>query len=328
MVCRNCKKEIPEGSEFCPYCGKNLKNETEQVTEEKEMKGNICSSCKKEIPDGSEFCPYCGADLKEITAPFNRIDGKDNYIQDSKTVKQPTSKKTIIIIIVIIGIVIAVASYNVWNIYKKVNNKLNNFTDKLNISSENNADDTKKEKAEESKIDKDGVKALYKEKLEDKTWVKKNLYIKKDYVGNPIDDSVKQKVSYSIIDNDSLEIPVGIVITDYEEGEYCTQCTILTYENEEIKINSLDITRDCYTIDKDKNILTAGNARMGEEEITIYTINDKGVKKVGTLISEEIPNEDYGITLKYYFDDKEITEGKYNEIYNKYIDEDGFSELE
>lgn len=24
MFCNNCGKEIPEGSEFCPYCGKNL----------------------------------------------------------------------------------------------------------------------------------------------------------------------------------------------------------------------------------------------------------------------------------------------------------------
>ena len=301
MFCNNCGKEIPKGSVFCPCCGTNLKNETEQVIEEKEIKEN---NQPQEVKDNPELIK-----AQEKMSEVNN--------QERKIVA------ILIFVLIILPILATLVYYGI-----KV---FNENTDSQSNEIKNSANIYKEEKVEESKIDKDGVKALYKEKLEDKTWVKKNLYIKKDYVGNPIDESVKQKVSYSIIDNDSLEIPVGIVITDYEEGEYCTQCTILTYENEEIKIETLDTTRDYYTIDKDKNILTGRNVRMGVAKITIYTINETGAKKVGTLTSEEnVENVDEEIefSYKYYFDDKEITESKYNEIYNKYKNEDEFSELE
>lgn len=301
MFCNNCGKEIPKGSAFCPCCGTNLKNETEQVIEEKEIKEN---NQPQEVKDNPELIK-----AQEKMSEVNN--------QERKIVA------ILIFVLIILPILATLVYYGI-----KV---FNENTDSQSNEIKNSANIYKEEKVEESKIDKDGVKALYKEKLEDKTWVKKNLYIKKDYVGNPIDESVKQKVSYSIIDNDSLEIPVGIVITDYEEGEYCTQCTILTYENEEIKIETLDTTRDYYTIDKDKNILTGRNVRMGVAKITIYTINETGAKKVGTLTSEEnVENVDEEIefSYKYYFDDKEITESKYNEIYNKYKNEDEFSELE
>lgn len=317
MYCSECGKEIPEESEFCPYCGTNLKNETEQVIEEKEKKGNICSSCKKKIPDGSEFCPYCGADLKEIPVSSNMIDGKNNnYIQDSKTVKQPTSKKTIIIIIVIIGIGIAVASYNVWNIYKKANNKLNSFTDKLNISSEKNT------VKEENKINKDEVKKTYKEVLNDKDWVKKNLYISKNYFGETISSNKKQTIKYAIIDDDTFTIPVGIAITEYTGDGDCNRCTILTYENGKVKTKIVDTDRVSYSIDKDKKLLFAGSARMGTQRLTVYTINDKGVKKKEVLEEIEEIDENADFYYKYYLNDEEITKSKYLKIYGDYIPED------
>ena len=41
MHCTNCKKEVVEGSEFCPYCGTKLNNEVktlDKTTEEVEQK--------------------------------------------------------------------------------------------------------------------------------------------------------------------------------------------------------------------------------------------------------------------------------------------------
>lgn len=47
--CRNCKKEIPGGAMFCPYCGT--------------PKQKKCTNCGKDIAGDMAFCPYCGNKL-------------------------------------------------------------------------------------------------------------------------------------------------------------------------------------------------------------------------------------------------------------------------
>lgn len=49
--CGNCKKQIDDGSAFCPYCGsKNVMPQGRKV----------CPSCGAQIQDGQLFCKNCG----------------------------------------------------------------------------------------------------------------------------------------------------------------------------------------------------------------------------------------------------------------------------
>ena len=54
MYCKNCNRELPDDSLFCPYCG-------EETVDKNQKASNLCSSCGKEIPEDSEFCPFCGS---------------------------------------------------------------------------------------------------------------------------------------------------------------------------------------------------------------------------------------------------------------------------
>lgn len=51
MFCRHCGTQIPDGSKFCPACGKPLEDE----------KLLFCTSCGAQIPPEADTCPACGA---------------------------------------------------------------------------------------------------------------------------------------------------------------------------------------------------------------------------------------------------------------------------
>ncbi len=123
MICDKCKKDIPDNSEFCPYCGYNLikseskkTNEQDVLTElesikEKKVKQNnnatktntvqepkklICKKCNKELQANFKRCPYCGTKIKEDKPKIN----KDIL----------NNKKLIIVLLGIIGILLIVST--------------------------------------------------------------------------------------------------------------------------------------------------------------------------------------------------------------------------
>lgn len=53
MKCYQCNVEIPEGSVFCPYCGK-------RIDVPRSLK---CPQCNLDVPEGTEFCPNCGSHI-------------------------------------------------------------------------------------------------------------------------------------------------------------------------------------------------------------------------------------------------------------------------
>lgn len=82
LKCKNCGKELAEGSKFCLECGTKIENigENELICShcgKKTTKGKFCSECgqkiqlvcpkcKKEITLGAKFCPECGEKLEEV----------------------------------------------------------------------------------------------------------------------------------------------------------------------------------------------------------------------------------------------------------------------
>lgn len=130
MICNKCKKDIPDNSEFCPYCGENLKEETNSKSETKtqEAKENsktkikddinsektenisneeaniknnpndnlVCKKCKKELQPNFKRCPYCGTKIKEDKPKINKDILKN--------------KKLIIVLLGIIGVLLIVST--------------------------------------------------------------------------------------------------------------------------------------------------------------------------------------------------------------------------
>lgn len=120
MKCGKCQKGIPENSEFCPYCGNNLKEEiisrsetktqetkkiseteTKDIIKTENISNNpsnslVCKKCKKELQANFKRCPYCGTKVKEEKAQINRQAMYNN--------------KLIIVLIAIIGILLVVST--------------------------------------------------------------------------------------------------------------------------------------------------------------------------------------------------------------------------
>lgn len=74
MKCNHCKKEIQEGSKFCPYCGQKV----EQVF--------VCPNCGQSIRFGDLFCMECGCKVGEA-----ETETKDQ--ENGSTIHQTASKE-------------------------------------------------------------------------------------------------------------------------------------------------------------------------------------------------------------------------------------------
>lgn len=85
ITCPSCKKSIPSDSEFCYYCGHNLKPIIQTDTPPSK-----CSNCQTIIEDTYEFCPNCGSQQvnnliaeeisiqQESTKPFEQLLNSSN----------------------------------------------------------------------------------------------------------------------------------------------------------------------------------------------------------------------------------------------------------
>ena len=54
VICKNCKKTIPDNANFCKYCG--------------EKTGLICPDCGTELKQGTMFCSSCGRRMRPDTS--------------------------------------------------------------------------------------------------------------------------------------------------------------------------------------------------------------------------------------------------------------------
>lgn len=99
MKCIKCNKDIPENSEFCPYCGNDLRKTEPEKTSEKALskesdiikstitkqnnntsktntfnksKKLICKKCSKELQPNFKRCPYCGTKIKKEKPKINK----------------------------------------------------------------------------------------------------------------------------------------------------------------------------------------------------------------------------------------------------------------
>ena len=61
MICPNCKKQIPDGSAFCGYCGREI------------PKVPLCTRCGAALRPNDRFCGVCGAPV-EAPADTNKVE--------------------------------------------------------------------------------------------------------------------------------------------------------------------------------------------------------------------------------------------------------------
>lgn len=87
MICRNCKKPLPNNSVFCLYCG------------EKQEVRKVCPKCGTDVVAMAEYCPSCGS---RVTLPDNRTSAanrpagtKDSMFSVPDNTAEPFYKKWI-----------------------------------------------------------------------------------------------------------------------------------------------------------------------------------------------------------------------------------------
>jgi len=90
IQCQNCKKEVPDNSQYCSYCGSKII---------KENKSNTCPNCNRLIAGTSSGCSYCGYKLNNLKDENNR--GGTNYAK-----YLVVTIVIVVLIIVFIGLVV------------------------------------------------------------------------------------------------------------------------------------------------------------------------------------------------------------------------------
>ena len=85
IQCPNCKKDIPDISQFCSFCGYKLP--PKEIDERNRIS---CPNCKKNIPKDSKYCNYCGKKvIVEIPPQAKKI------IPERSLTKCPNCKRDI-----------------------------------------------------------------------------------------------------------------------------------------------------------------------------------------------------------------------------------------
>ena len=106
MKCSKCFREIPDGSEFCSYCG--------SAQEEK----LFCRKCGRELFSDSDFCQFCGASVANANSnPHYRDDESFGNDKTDKTKKTLNKSKIIAIILAAVCVLLLAG-----NIYQYVSN--------------------------------------------------------------------------------------------------------------------------------------------------------------------------------------------------------------
>lgn len=90
MNCCNCNKEIPDGSEFCNFCGS------------KQEEKLFCNNCGRELPIDSEFCQYC-------RTPVNKPDHIKEFSKKSPIIQNKRSNNKLIPVLIIAAVVIVLS---------------------------------------------------------------------------------------------------------------------------------------------------------------------------------------------------------------------------
>lgn len=136
MKCDHCNKEIPDGSEYCSYCGSKQEERT------------YCHKCGNLILTDSEFCQYCGAPLQHsIPSNFDKIRkdfSNDQYSSSSAapnkgpsvtkspsilpdrvgslapTIKKPEKKNSLLkpVFTILLVVVIVLAGLNIYQFFR------------------------------------------------------------------------------------------------------------------------------------------------------------------------------------------------------------------
>lgn len=247
-----------------------------------------CKRCEKEISNEIDFCPYCG---KKINIAKER----------------EMSLRTLLLIIFIIIIVALIIGIGIY--YKKIDSNIsseneNKFGIEEKIISDNNMIQDNVEVNEED---------VFEKYLKNEGWVKENLYVYEDGIQSY---SSKQTVGFV-----QLSDTIGIANAKSDNIIGTGKLSILTAKDNEIEISYLDEyagdgtydTTINYIVDTNKKVVLSYYSYRGAETFNIYQLNNDVIEKIGTL-------ENLGES--YSYNNKDITGTEFNEIKNKYIDED------
>lgn len=249
-----------------------------------------CSKCEKDIPNESGFCPYCG---KKI------IDKKEKEI----------SLRTLLVLIIIVVLVAFIIGTIIY--YKNVNNKTTVSEDnEMNYVVEEKTSNSENIRKTNTEVAKSNIFEKY---LKDEEWVKENLYVYEDGIQSY---SSKQTVGFV-----QLSDTIGIANVKSDNIIGTGKLSILTAKDNEIEISYLDEyagdgtydTTINYIVDTNKKVVLSYYSYRGVETFNIYQLNNDVIEKIGTL-------ENLGES--YSYNNKDITGTEFNEIKNKYIDED------
>ncbi len=185
-------------------------------------------------------------------------------------------------IIVILLIVVGLFATNTISLNtKEVNN--NNQAEKNDNQQKKNENSIKKDtntsnqtsnEIETKKNNRDEVISKLKEKLTNETWIKENLYSKKDCFGKEV-NVPNQKLTFEVL-KDKNNNPMIIVLDDAYENFIITTYKVY-YDNGEIKAKNIfnvvkHPSHGSFEIDTTKNLVISTYAHMGIYSFQAYDV--------------------------------------------------------
>ena len=163
-----------------------------------------------------------------------------------------------------------------------VNNNINENNITTNNINENSTNNTVQTDPVSS-----SPKEAFTKYLNDESLVRNNLYLKKDCFDKSINDNEEQTVKFIKLDDESWSAPVVIVCTECKSHQ-SNQCYILTYNQGNIKVKSMDDransqSHTSYKVNKKDKIIFKESHYSEGEYYTIYSITEDGIQNICSI---------------------------------------------
>ena len=151
-----------------------------------------------------------------------------------------------------------------------------------NKTKENNQQNDKKEenKEEQKKDNREEVINKLKEKLTDETWVKDNLYSKKNCFGQEVGIS-NRNLKFEVLE-DNEKNPI-VIILDYSIEDFVVACYKVYTDNNNVIAKLVDggighPSHIGYSVDKKQGLVISSWGHMGDYTFTAYDVKNNEIK--------------------------------------------------
>lgn len=185
-------------------------------------------------------------------------------------------------IILMLLIIIVLITTNTISFNTKKTNNNNQVTEKEDSGNKDNntSNQTTNNNESNNKNNREEVIKKLKEKLTNETWIKENLYSKKNCFGQEV-NNLNHELTFEVLkDNENNPI---VIVSDYSFDNFIVACYKVYVKNNEVVAKNVNDSighpsHVGFSIDKNQGLVITNWAHMGDYIFTAYDIKNDEIK--------------------------------------------------